>query len=92
MKKYENIIIKKDVLENIIFEECKKVPGTDMSKTYKIIISENNTVFDIEITPMNSFYNLYSIAKELQSQIYYHLTKQFDINNIIINIYLIREM
>ncbi len=91
MKLHDIISISPHVLENILLEETKKIPGVDTKNIESIKISDAKCQIDIYLTPFSLLSNIYSIAKELQSAISFYLTKQFDIDegkikiNVIVN-------
>lgn len=88
MNLIENISITNDVLEKIITEEVKKNPGIDTTKGIKVEVSENRQVFDIFVYPSRKIFALNDVALELQKLIHYHVTKQFDVKQIKVNIFL----
>ena len=90
MNLIEKISITSDVLEKIIVEEVKKNPGIDATKGVKIEISKDRQIFDIYVFPSESAYNLNDIAFELQKLVHYYISKQFDVKQIKVNIFLMR--
>ena len=86
MKLHDIISISPQILENILFEETKKIPGISDQTVEKIKINDNKCEIDIYLTPISLLSNIFSIAKELQSAISFYLTKQFDIEEGVIKI------
>ncbi|MCQ3915019.1 MAG: alkaline shock response membrane anchor protein AmaP [Mycoplasmoidaceae bacterium] len=91
MKLHDIISISPNVLENILLEETKKIPGIGGQSIENIKINDAKCEINIFLTPISLLSNIYSIANELQSAISFYLTKQFDIDegkikiNIIVN-------
>jgi len=80
MKLQDIISISFDVLENLILEEVKKIPGISVQNIQTIKINDKECSIDIYITPFNLLANIYSIASELQSAINWYMCKQFDLD------------
>ncbi|MBQ0045612.1 MAG: hypothetical protein KBS35_01845 [Mycoplasma sp.] len=80
MKLHDIISISPQVLENILFEETKKIPGVNAQTVENIKINDAKCEINLYLTPISLLSNIYSIAKELQSAISFYLTKQFDID------------
>lgn len=89
MKLHDIISITPQVLENILFEETKKIPGISGQTIENIKISDAKCEINIYLTPISLLSNIYSIARELQSAINFYLTKQFDVEEGIIKINII---
>ncbi|XQP55076.1 MAG: hypothetical protein ACOQNV_02995 [Mycoplasmoidaceae bacterium] len=89
MKLHDIISISPQVLENILFEETKKIPGIGGQAIENIKISDAKCEINIYLTPISLLSNIFSIARELQSAINFYLTKQFDIAEGIIKINII---
>lgn len=89
MKLQDIISINFDLLEKILYEKTKEIPGISEDNIDKIVINDKNCSVDIYITPFNLLSNIHSIAYELQQAISFHLCKQFDLEEgqIKVNIY-----
>ena len=91
MKLHDIISISPQVLENILFEEVKKIPGVGSQTIENIKVSDAKCEINVYLTPFSLLSNIYQIALEMQSAISFFLTKQFDIGegkikiNIIVN-------
>lgn len=91
MKLHDIISISPQVLENILLEETKKIPGVGGQTIENIKINDAKCEINIYLTPISLLSNIYQIARELQSAISFYLTKQFDLDegqikiNIIVN-------
>ena len=91
MKLHDIISISPDVLENILFEEIKKIPGVGNQTIENIKVSDAKCEINVYLTPFSLLSNVYQIAREMQSAINFYLTKQFDIDegkikiNVIVN-------
>lgn len=91
MKLHDIISISPQVLENILFEEIKKIPGVGNQTIENIKVSDAKCEINVYLTPFSLLSNVYQIAREMQSAISFYLTKQFDIDegkikiNIIVN-------
>ncbi len=86
MKLHDIISISPNVLENILLEETKKIPGVDTENIESIKISDAKCEINIYLSPFSLLSNIYAIAHEIQSAISFYLTKQFDIDEGIIKI------
>lgn len=80
MKLHDIISISPNVLENILLEETKKIPGVDTKAIESIKIDDDKCEINIYLTPFSLLSNIYSIAREIQSAISFYITKQFDID------------
>lgn len=80
MKLHDIISISPHVLENILVEETKKIPGVDAQTVENIKINDAKCEITLYLTPISLLSNIYSIARELQSAISFYLTKQFDVD------------
>lgn len=79
MKLHDIISINPQVMENILLEEAKKIPGVSDQNIENIKINDDKCEINIYLTPISLLSNIYSIARELQSAVSFYLTKQFDI-------------
>ncbi|XQP55958.1 MAG: hypothetical protein ACOQNY_00990 [Mycoplasmoidaceae bacterium] len=79
MKLHDIISINPQVLENILFEEIKKIPGVGRQTIENIKINDAKCEINVYLTPFSLLSNVYQIAREMQSAINFYLTKQFDI-------------
>lgn len=80
MKLHDIISISPQVLENILLEVTKTIPGVDTKAIENIKINDAKAEIDILLSPFSLLSNICSIAKEIQSAISFYLTKQFDID------------
>jgi hypothetical protein len=85
MANTNKIIFNESLTLNIITDIINKIPGIDYDKLLDVAINKNHDVIDITFTPLKSVYNVYDIAKEIQDNVYFKLTKTFDLNKIVIN-------
>ncbi len=90
MKLHDIISISPQVLENILFEEAKKIPGVETKTIENIKVNDTKCEINIYLTPFSLLSNICSIAKEIQSAINFYLIKQFDVpeGKIKINIFI----
>ena len=79
MKLHDIISISPQVLENILFEEAKKIPGIDGQSIEAIKINDAKCEIDIHLAPFSLLTSICSLAKELQQAISFYLCKQFDV-------------
>lgn len=79
MKLHDIISISPHVLENILLEETKKIPGVDTKTIENIKVNDAKCCIDINLTPFSLLSNIHSLAIEIQSAINFYLTKQFDV-------------
>lgn len=79
MKLHDIISISPQVLENILLEETKKIPGVDTKTIESIKINDAKCEVNIYLTPFSLLSNICSIAREIQSAINFFLIKQFDV-------------
>ncbi len=80
MKLHDIISISPSVLENILLEETKKIPGVDTKTIESIKINDAKCEINIYLTPFSLLSNIYGIAHEIQSAINFYITKQFDVD------------
>ena len=92
MKLQDIVSINFDLLENILLEKAKQIPGVSVQSIEKIVINNKDCCVDIYITPFKLLANNYSIAYELQQAISFHLCKQFDLEEGQIKINVFVEM
>ncbi|MCQ2748303.1 MAG: hypothetical protein MJ223_03705 [Mycoplasmoidaceae bacterium] len=90
MKLHDIISISLQVLENILIEEAKKIPGIDNKSIETIKTNDDNCEINVYLTPFNILTSVSSLAKELQQAISFYLCKQFDVTEgrIKINIFI----
>ncbi len=80
MKLHDIISISPPVLENILLEEIKKIPGVGNQTTGNVKVDDDKCEVNVYLTPFSLLSNVYQIAREMQSAISFYLTKQFDID------------
>jgi hypothetical protein len=85
MPKTNKIIFNESLTLNIITDIINKIPGIDYDKLLDVAINKNHDVVDITFAPLKSVYNIYDIAKEIQDNVYFKLTKTFDLDRIVVN-------
>jgi len=86
----KNIIsISPSVLENILYEEVKKIPGISEDHIKQIKLNDKEASIDVYIKPFSLIGNLYDLASEIQHAISFYLTSQFDLKEgqIMVNVY-----
>jgi len=86
----KNIIsISPSVLENILYEEVKKIPGISEDNIKQIKLNDKDASIDVYIKPFSLIGNLYDLASEIQHAISFYLTSQFDLKEgqIMVNVY-----
>ncbi|GHU47166.1 hypothetical protein FACS1894218_1020 [Bacilli bacterium] len=76
----ESLIIR--IITNII----EKTPGVSVSDESSVILSDKHDSVNVTITPLKQIVNVYDLVKKLQENIYYQVTKIFDLYDIIVNV------
>ncbi len=86
MKNNKKIAIHPSILNEIIGNVCKRVPGIKLKKEAIVNMDYDNMIFNIIIFPKKNTINIYNLSIELQKLIHYFLTQQFDVKDVIVNI------
>jgi len=88
----KNIIsISPIVLENILYEEVKKIPGISEENIKKIKINDKEASINVYINPFSLIVNLYELAQEIQQTISFYLINQFDLKEgeVMVNVFVL---
>ena len=79
MKLHDIIPINHDILEEILFEEVKKIPGINVANIETIKINDDNCSIDFYIFPFNLLVNIYALSNDIQNAVNWYIRKQFDL-------------
>ena len=79
MKLHNIIPINHTILEKILYEEIKKIPGINVANIETIKINDDNCSIDFYITPFNLLANIYALSNDIQNAVNWYICKQFDL-------------
>ena len=69
MKLHNIIPINHTILEKILYEEIKKIPGINVANIETIKINDDNCSIDFYITPFNLLANIYALSNDIQNAV-----------------------
>ncbi len=87
MSKLKKINLNGEVLNDILDNVIKKVPGISNTLKPTIEISHSTIPFiKITIKPMDDIVNVYNLCKRLQDLVYYHILTNLDLDKIRVDV------
>ena len=87
MQKLKKINLTKEVINDVVEDLIKSVPGISKSSAPTIEINQDIVPhIKITIKPIDDIVNVYNLCKQLQDLVYYHILNDFDLNKIRVDV------